>query len=179
MSPHLFLFDCAAGNFGCLPFSFLGTKAVGIVSKGGVRLDSLLRLYHELNTSGIQFYTWELDDQKAAAIEINGEYAVFMDFDNIASCVEEHVIVAHEGGHCITGATHCLSSPFDLIQKHENRADKWAIKKLVPEDELDAAVAAGYTELWSLAEYFSVTEDFMKKAVCYYTNGNLAAELYF
>ena len=142
-------------------------------------MDPLLRLYDELNTSGVHFYTWELNDQKAAAVEINGAYAVFMDFDNIVSGSEEKVIVAHEGGHCMTGATHCLCSPFDLIQKHENCADKWAIKKLVPKDELDDAVAAGYTEIWQLADYFSVTEDFMRKAVCWYTHGNLAAELYF
>ena len=30
-----------------------------------------------------------------------------------------------------------------------------------------------------LAEYFGVTEDFRRKAVCWYTYGNLAAELYF
>lgn len=142
-------------------------------------MESLLRLYNELNTSGIHFYTWELDEQKAAAVEINGAYAVFMDFDNIASEAEETVIVAHEAGHCMTGATHCLHSPFDLIQKHENRADRWAIKKLVPKDELDDAVSRGITEPWDLAEHFNVTEDFMKKAICYYTNGNLAAELYF
>ena len=29
------------------------------------------------------------------------------------------------------------------------------------------------------AERFEVTEDFIKKAVCYYVHGNVAAELYF
>ena len=28
-------------------------------------------------------------------------------------------------------------------------------------------------------DYFNVTEDFMRKAVCFYIHGNLAAELYF
>ena len=30
-----------------------------------------------------------------------------------------------------------------------------------------------------LAEYFEVTEDFMRKAVCLYVHGNVATELYF
>ena len=46
-------------------------------------------------------------------------------------------------------------------------------------EDLDVAVADGYTDIWSLAEHFGVTEDFMRKAVCWYTHGNLATELYF
>ena len=30
-----------------------------------------------------------------------------------------------------------------------------------------------------LAEHFQVSEEFIRKAVCLYTHGNLAAELYF
>ena len=86
--------------------------------------------------------------------------------------------MAHELGHCSTGSFYNRHTPFDVRQCHENRADKWAIKKLVPVAELDQAVAAGYTEFWQLAEYFGVTEDFMKKAVCYYTHGNLAVDYY-
>ena len=89
------------------------------------------------------------------------------------------MIVAHEGGHIATGSTHRVNSPYDLIEKHEVKADKWAVRKLISEQALDDAVAEGNTELWQLAEHFGVTEEFMKKAVCWYTHGNLAAELYF
>lgn len=102
-----------------------------------------------------------------------------MDFGNIHSSAEELVVVAHEGGHISTGATHKVNSPYDLIEKHEYKADKWAVQKLIPEEELDEAVASGCTELWQLAEHFAVTEEFMRKAVCWYVHGNLAAELYF
>ena len=66
-----------------------------------------------------------------------------------------------------------------MRSKHENRADKWAVNKLIPVDELDQAVEDGHTELWDLADHFGVTEEFMRKAVCWYTYGNLATELYF
>ncbi len=59
---------------------------------------------------------------------------------------------------------------------HERRADKQAIKMLVPRDELEDAVQCGYTELWELAEYFDVTEELMHKAVCWYKDGNLDVE---
>ena len=67
----------------------------------------------------------------------------------------------------------------DCRQRHENHADKWAIRALIPVEQLDEAIALGYTELWQLADFFGVTESFMRKAVCLYVHGNLASELYF
>lgn len=83
---------------------------------------------------------------------------------------EERVHLAHEIGHCVNAAFYNQHSPHDIVAKHEKRADKWAIKKLVPQDELLVAVSRGCTELWDLAEYFDVTEDFMRKAICYYNS---------
>ena len=91
----------------------------------------------------------------------------------------ERVHMGHELGHCVTGSFYNRYSPYDLRQRHENRADKWAILRLVTEEALDEAVAEGCCEIWNLAERFGVTEQFMKKAVCYYVHGNVAAELYF
>ena len=142
-------------------------------------MDKIIPLYDELNRSGVRFYHWSMDDLAAATIEMDGQYGVFMDFDNIETSAQELVIVAHEGGHISTGATHHLGSPYDLVEKHEYKADKWAIQRLISEEELDQAVADGCTELWQLADHFGVTEPFMKKAVCWYTHGNLASELYF
>ena len=142
-------------------------------------MNKVLSLYDELNSRGVRFYLWDMGEDQAATIEIDGRYGVFMDFDNIPTSAEELVIVAHEGGHISTGATHKLSSPYDLVEKHERKADKWAIERLIPADALTQAVAEGCTELWQLADYFGVTIDFMRKAVCWYTHGNLATELYF
>lgn len=141
--------------------------------------NKIISLYNELNGAGVRFYHWDLDELQAVTMEQNGRYGVFMDFANIPTNAEELVIVAHEGGHISTGATHHVNSPYDLVEKHEVKADKWAIGRLVSEEELDQAVADGCTELWQLAEHFGVTEEFMKKAVCWYTHGNLASELYF
>ena len=91
----------------------------------------------------------------------------------------ERVHMGHELGHCLTGSFYNRYTPYDLRQRHENRADKWAILQLVQEEALDEAVADGCCEIWNLAERFGVTEQFMKKAVCYYVHGNVAAELYF
>ena len=87
--------------------------------------------------------------------------------------------LAHELGHCLTGSFYNRYTPFDLRQRHENRADKWAVRQMISAEALDLAVADGCTTLWELADRFGVTEDFMRKAVCYHVHGNLAAELYF
>ena len=91
----------------------------------------------------------------------------------------ERVHLSHELGHCITGSFYNIHAAVDCRQRHENRANKWAIQALIPVEELDDAIAMGCTEVWELAERFQVTEDFIRKTVCWYVHGNVAAELYF
>lgn len=91
----------------------------------------------------------------------------------LTSTAEEKTKLAHELGHCATGAFYNQYSTYDLRARHENSADKWAIKKLIPKDALDSAVSDGRTELWELAELFGVTEDFMRKAICLHKFGKL------
>lgn len=141
-------------------------------------MDKLLALYDQLNTTGVSFFTWDLGEDKASTMEMNGLYAVFMDFDNIHSKAEESVVLAHEGGHASTGSTHKVCSPYDLVEKHEYKAWKWAVQRLISCAELDDAIADGCCEMWELAERFGVTQEFMEKAVCWHTYGNLAVEEY-
>lgn len=93
--------------------------------------------------------------------------------------VSERVHLSHELGHCLTGSFYNIYAAVDCRQRHENRADRWAIERLIPVNDFDDAIAEGCTELWELAERFGVTEELMRKAVCYYVHGNLATELYF
>ena len=104
---------------------------------------------------------------------------ICLDYSMLLDGAEERVRLAHEIGHCVTGSFYNRHTPLDIRQKHENRADKWAIRSLIPAEALDDAIARGYTDLWSLAEFFGVTEDFMQKAVCFHTYGNMAEKLYF
>ena len=102
--------------------------------------------------------------------------AICMDASLIYGGSVERVHFAHELGHCARSAFYVRSDPPWIRNRCEHKADKWAIKKLVPKDELKKAVAAGYTEPWQLAEYFDVTEDFMTLAMWYYQHGNMSME---
>ncbi len=108
-----------------------------------------------------------------------GRCAIGLDLPHRRSRNELRVRLAHELGHCVTGSFYNRWSPCDIRKLHENRADKYAVRALISEEALDEAVAEGHTDPWDLADYFGVDESFLKKAVCLYTYGNLAAELYF
>lgn len=134
-------------------------------------------LYRKLADQGVALYTWDLGEEKAVTMEMGGQYALFMDFDNIGSAAEETVVAYHEGGHICTGATHKVASPYDLVERHEYRAWKWAIQNCISKTELEQAVADGCTELWQMADRFEVTEDFMQRAICWYRCGNASGEI--
>lgn len=98
---------------------------------------------------------------------------VALDYSLLWDLPAERVHAAHELGHCCTGAFYNRYAPHDLRARHETKAVKWSIQKLIPEDRLQEAVAAGLTEPWELAEHFSVTEDFVRQAVCWYQRHNI------
>ena len=136
-------------------------------------------LYSLAERNNISVIKFNLPLTESMSIQSGSDCYIGIDYKQIADQASERVHLAHELGHCITGSFYNRHSKADIRQRHENRADKWAISKLVSEDELDQAVADGHTELWDLAEHFGVSEEFMKKSVCFYTYGNVAAELYF
>ncbi len=131
-------------------------------------------LYNFAENENIAVENFNLSKREALSmIDSNGQCYIAIDINRVTSTADEKTKLAHELGHCMTGAFYSIYSTCDNRKRHENRADKWAIKKLVPEDELNKAVACGYKELWELAEYFNVTEEIMRKAISWYKYGNL------
>jgi hypothetical protein len=122
---------------------------------------------------------YDLGPRAAMSIQMGGRCYIGIDPLKLSSVADEKTKLGHELGHCETGSFYNQYSPFDVKQKHENRAYKWEIRKLIPEQELNSAVAAGHTAPWDLAEYFGVNEDFMRMAMCYYRHGTLKYRNYF
>ncbi len=129
----------------------------------------LLELYQLADAEHIPVYSFDLPQTHSLSLMNNdGSCAVAIDPFGLNSSKDEKIRLAHELGHCVTGSFYNRYSDFDIKAKSEWKADKWAIKKLIPKDELQAAFEQGYTEPWDLAEYFNVTEEFIIKAVNYY-----------
>ena len=143
-------------------------------------MTNLLELYEFAENHNIDVDWVPLTASKSLSMPFpDGSYGIAVDPWKMDTLEIETVLLSHELGHCMTGSFYNKYATCDVRRKHENRADKWAIQNLISEEELDDAVADGYADIWSLAEHFNVTEDFMRKAVCWYTHGNLDAELYF
>jgi len=107
--------------------------------------------------------------QPAATMRDGDFYAVFLDFGKIRSTRLLRGIFCHELGHVATGALHKVDSPYELVERSEYRANRWAAERYLPEAEFRTAFAEGYTEPWQLAEYFDMPERDVRAALEYWT----------
>ena len=140
----------------------------------------LKNLYAFARQQNIEVFPYPLPKTGSLSfMEDSGECYIGMDDSVRDGDVQERVHLGHELGHCVTGSFYNIHAAVDCRRRHENKADKWAVQTLIPVEELDDAIAEGCTEVWELAEHFGVTEEFIRKTVCYYVHGNMAAELYF
>lgn len=143
--------------------------------------NKLLELYDFAAHQGHAIYWYSIHVSEVHGISIplsNGTCAIAMDPWKIKTIADEYCDLAHEIGHCERGAFYNRYATCDIIKKHENQADRWAIENTISSADLDAAIADGYGSIFELADYFNVTEDFMRKAVCLYTFGNLDCKDY-
>lgn len=128
----------------------------------------LLELYDIAEQNGITVDAFDMGECECMSVALNDQLYIAINPFALTSFADEKVKLAHELGHCETHSFYNRYSKLDLRAKHEYRADKWAVKKLIPKDELEEAFKAGYTQAWQLAEYFDVTEDFVRRAAKIY-----------
>lgn len=128
---------------------------------------TLNNLYDIAARDNITVYSYDLGGYDCLSLLDNNKCYIAIDPFKLKSEAEELVKLAHELGHCETGAFYNQYALLDIRAKHETRADKWAIKKLIPKDELVKAYRY-CTNRWELSEHFGVTEDFMQKVLDYY-----------
>ncbi len=101
----------------------------------------------------------------AATVRDRDCYAVFLDFSKIRSTRLLRGVCYHELGHVATGALHKVDSPYELVERSEYRANRWAAEHYLTEEDFRMAFADGYTELWQLAEYFDMPESDIQAAL--------------
>ena len=90
-------------------------------------------LYDLAEQHGTPVYWFDLGAAESLSLQMeDGSCAIAMDPWRIPTLSDEKVKLAHELGHCETGAFYNRYAARDVRQKHENRANKWAYKKLVP-----------------------------------------------
>ncbi len=130
-------------------------------------MKTLTSLYNLAEQDRTPVIDMQIHNDSVGAMSVcdeDGDCIIAIDSKKLKSEADHIVKMAHELGHCKTGSFYNEKSPLDIRSKHEYRADKWAVQKLMPSDELLQALQNGCVEVWELAEYFDVTEDFVRRA---------------
>lgn len=105
-----------------------------------------------------------------ATVRDGKHYAIFLDFSQIRSTRLLKGVCCHELGHAATGALHKVDSPYELVERSEYRANRWAAEQFLPAEAFREAFACGCTQPWELAEYFDLPEPDVTRALTYWTD---------
>lgn len=125
-------------------------------------------LYSIAEREGVSILTFSLPECTAIAMpDGDSDYVVGVDPSVSKSRKVERVVIAHELGHCISGAVYTRYQDKLHRAKAEHSATKWAVHNLIDRDEFISLLKQGY-RVWELAEEYNVTEDFIKQAYHFY-----------
>ena len=127
-------------------------------------MTQLQRLYETADGLGLQICYFPME--KLTAISTPDGF-IGMDVDKLEDSARETACLAHEMGHCLTGSFYTVDSSLCQQRRCEERADRWAIRQLVPLEDLKRALEMGLRP-HELAELFGVPEDFLRRCVYYY-----------
>lgn len=89
---------------------------------------------------------------------------------DIKTYTEKKCILTEELGHHYMTIGNITDLKSVCNRKQERQARKWSYEKLVPLRNLIKASYSGCTNLYELAEYLDVTEEFLKDTLQYYQN---------
>lgn len=131
-----------------------------------MKLDNL---YDLTEKEKIKVYDWHIEDANGIYLNIDKINAIALNYDSFGTYIEEKCVLAEELGHYYMDATY---SPYcqdlQIISKQERKAKKWAYNVLVPYENLRRAIKNDLTTVYSLANYFEVTEAFISKCITFY-----------
>lgn len=81
----------------------------------------------------------------------------------LKSYAEEKVKLAHEVGHCETVSFYDKNTPWYIRERCEARAEKWAIKKLIPRTSLYPPIKTVYVITLTLLTTLALQKTLCKK----------------
>lgn len=133
-----------------------------------VILLDISEVYKKISDAGIKLFSYNIPNAKAATIEAGNKYGIFINYNEIEDSDEEFCVAAHEFGHCKSGATHKLNSNFDIIERHEYRADRQSVLEFLPVEMIKNALDKGCIHTYEFAEYLGMPENFVRLAFKHY-----------
>lgn len=115
----------------------------------------------------VKIVSFPLPLTQSLSIETQCGCVIGMDNSAHMTSAEENVHLGHEIGHCLYGGFYSKNTAFDIIERHEVRADKWYILRAIPKSTLYALLRQNY-DIWEIAEMLNTTEDYVRRAYYYY-----------
>ena len=128
-------------------------------------MDGLATVLEDLEREDILVISTPLKENKSVCME-RGKIIAF-DPQRFETNIELRTVLIHEGGHFESGAFYNSYSPYQIKAQAEYKADRSAILRYIPYEEMAEQLLNGL-ELWELAEYFGVTEEYCLKAYLFY-----------
>lgn len=116
---------------------------------------------------GVPVVHTALPEVRSLAMAVGNSGVVGLDNSRAMTLAEEQTRLGHELGHCLYGGFYRRQDPFDLVERHEVRADRWYIKRAIPRRTLFRLLKQGY-DAWEIAELLNTTEEYVRRAYYYY-----------
>lgn len=130
----------------------------------------LADFYDYCETNEVDIIPYFDAPSEGTTIRDKDHYAIFLDLVLLRGSMRFFKgVCLHEAGHVATGALHKVDSPYETVERNEYRANRWAYERYLTVEDFREAFAAGYTELWQLADYFDLPEETIKNALSYWT----------
>lgn len=126
------------------------------------------KLYQAANNEGIEVFYRHTIAAKSYIIKDGDYFAMAVDRKQIASAAEEATLIGHELGHYYTGYLYSADTPLQTRGRCEYRANAWAYKAICPVERIKEAIKNNCENLWEIAEYLGLPEDFLAAAIGYY-----------
>lgn len=124
-------------------------------------------MYDDLEALNVDVVDVKLKNNFAIAFFDN---FLVIDRSKCKTAAQERTVLAHEAGHYMSGAFYRAYSPFEVKEQAEQRAFAASVEKYLPVNEILNCYKMGMTENWEIAEYFNLEEEFVEKAVHYWTD---------
>ena len=127
-----------------------------------------LELINYADKKGIYIENSAVPHCDSLAVRIGGDLCAVGINDKNMTESQKKTRLAHEIGHCETGAFYSPYTPLETRARCEFKANRWAARKLLPKNKLKRAMEGGAVEVWQLAEHFGVEENLIRFACNYY-----------
>lgn len=123
------------------------------------------KLLQEATDNNVKVYDFDLGGDGFDGLYIDGNVALS---NKIETTARKACVLAEELGHYHTTVGNILDQDDTNNRKQERTARKWAYEKLVPIENIQFAFADGHTEIWDMAEYLDLDEEFLREALIHY-----------